>query len=189
MSISNTAATTGNLIKNTQDLEFRRHDVDFPSCGVTLRGQLLVPKTEGPHAAIAIAPGMSGVKEGSIMKFAEFFASGGFAVLAYDNINFGSSGGEPRQEVDPVLQRRGYLGDFSPFRSAPIKTRVGASPHHGLVLGRTSEAASNQGRTLAKVISGQKKLRANNGTALHDTRNGPLQRHQGIRKACVNGGC
>jgi fermentation-respiration switch protein FrsA (DUF1100 family) len=48
------------------------------------------------------------VKEGSIMKFAEFFASGGFAVLAYDNINFGSSGGEPRQEVDPVLQRRGY---------------------------------------------------------------------------------
>jgi hypothetical protein len=37
MSISNTAATTGNLIKNTQDLEFRRHDVDFPSCGATLR--------------------------------------------------------------------------------------------------------------------------------------------------------
>jgi pimeloyl-ACP methyl ester carboxylesterase len=96
------------LIKNTQDLEFRRHDVDFPSCGATLRGQLLVPKTDGPHAAIAMAPGMSGVKEGSIMKFAEFFASGGFAVLAYDNINFGSSGGEPRQEVDPVLQRRGY---------------------------------------------------------------------------------
>jgi uncharacterized protein len=108
MSISNAAARTGNLIKNTQVLEFRRHDVEFPSCGATLRGQLLVPKTEGPHAAIAMAPGMSGVKEGSIMKFAEFFASGGFAVLAYDNINFGSSGGEPRQEVDPVLQRRGY---------------------------------------------------------------------------------
>ena len=108
MSISNTAARTGNSIKNTQDFEFRRHDVDFPSCGVTLHGQLLVPNTEGPHAAIAMAPGMSGVKEGSIMKFAEFFASGGFAVLAYDNINFGSSDGEPRQEVDPVLQRRGY---------------------------------------------------------------------------------
>ena len=108
MSISNTAARTGNSIKNTQDFEFRRHDVDFSSCGATLRGQLLVPKTEGPHAAIAMAPGMSGVKEGSIMKFAEFFASGGFAVLAYDNINFGSSDGEPRQEVDPVLQRRGY---------------------------------------------------------------------------------
>jgi fermentation-respiration switch protein FrsA (DUF1100 family) len=108
MSIPNSAARTDSLIKNTQDLEFRRHDVDFPSCGATLRGQLLVPKTEGRHAAIAMAPGMSGVKEGSIMKFAEFFASGGFAVLAYDNINFGSSGGDPRQEVDPILQRRGY---------------------------------------------------------------------------------
>ena len=42
------------------------------------------------------------------MKYAEYFASGGFAVLAYDNINFGASGGEPRQEVDAVLQRRGY---------------------------------------------------------------------------------
>jgi hypothetical protein len=58
MSISNTAARTGNSIKNTQDFEFRRHDVDFPSCGVTLHGQLLVPNTEGPHAAIAMAPGM-----------------------------------------------------------------------------------------------------------------------------------
>ena len=63
-----------------------------------------------------------------------------------------------------------------------MKTRVGVSPK---VLGRTNEAASNQSRTMVK----RKKLRANNVTALHDTRNGPLQRHQGIRKACVNGGC
>jgi len=108
MSIPNAAAKTGHLITNTQELEFHQHEVEFPSCGATLRGQLLLPKTEGRHAAIAMAPGMSGVKEGSIMKFAEFFASGGFAVLAHDNINFGSSGGEPRQEVDPILQRRGY---------------------------------------------------------------------------------
>jgi uncharacterized protein len=108
MRISKTAARTSNSIKSMQDFEFCRHEVDFSSCGATLRGQLLVPKVEGPHAAIAMAPGMSGVKEGSIMKFAEFFARGGFAVLAYDHINFGSSGGEPRQEVDHVFQRRGY---------------------------------------------------------------------------------
>jgi uncharacterized protein len=108
MSISNTAARTGNVVQNTHDLKFDRHDVEFPSCGTTLGGMLLVPKTERPFPAIVMAPGMTGVKEGSIMKYAEFFARGGFAVLAYDNINFGSSGGEPRQEVDPILQRRGY---------------------------------------------------------------------------------
>lgn len=108
MKSSNTAERTGNVVHNTVDLDFARHDVEFSSCGATLRGALLLPKTEGPLAAIAMAPGMSGVKEGSIMKYAEFFARGGFAVLAYDNINFGESGGEPRQEVDPALQRRGY---------------------------------------------------------------------------------
>jgi uncharacterized protein len=108
MSISNTATRTDNVVNNTHDFPFERHDVDFPSCGVTLRGILLLPKTDGRFPAIAMAPGMSGVKEGSIMKYAEFFAGGGFAVLAYDNINFGSSDGEPRQEVDPTLQRRGY---------------------------------------------------------------------------------
>lgn len=108
MSSSNTAERAGNVVKNVEDLAFDRHDVEFPSCGALLRGSLLLPKAERRLPAIAMAPGMSGVKEGSIMKYAEFFARGGFAVLAYDNINFGDSGGEPRQEVDPALQRRGY---------------------------------------------------------------------------------
>ena len=67
-----------------------------------------------------------------------------------------------------------------------MKTRVGASPKF---LGRTNEAASNQGRTIVKRLQSQRSSERNNVTALHDTRNGPLQRHQGIRKACVNGGC
>jgi len=61
-----------------------------------------------------MAPGMSGVKEGSIMKFAEFFASGGFAVLAYDNINFGSSGGEPGRRWTPSFSGA-VIGTRSPF--------------------------------------------------------------------------
>jgi uncharacterized protein len=74
-----------------------------------------------------MAPGMSGVKEGSIMKYAEYFARGGFAVLAYDNINFGASGGEPRQEVDPLLQRRGYRDaiTYAGLRPEIDKTRIG----------------------------------------------------------------
>ena len=61
------------------------------------------------------------------MKYAEYFARGGFAVLAYDNINFGASGGEPRQEVDPLLQRRGYRDaiTYAGLRPEIDKTRIG----------------------------------------------------------------
>ena len=66
-----------------------------------------------------------------------------------------------------------------------MKTRVGASPK---LLGRTNGGVEPR-QDHGQASSGQKKLRANNVTALHDTRNGPLQRHQGIREARVNGGC
>ena len=98
----------GNPSRGPNELSYDLERVAFPSCGVTLRGVLLRPRVPEPTAAIAIAPGMSGVKEGSIMKFADRFASAGMAVLAYDNINFGESDGQPRQEADPMLQRRGY---------------------------------------------------------------------------------
>lgn len=107
---SNTAdGRSANTVHNERDLAYDCSKVEFPSCGVLLRGLLLVPKErQGKLPAIVMAPGMSGVKEGSIFKYAEFFARGGFVVLAYDNINFGDSEGEPRQEADPQLQRRGY---------------------------------------------------------------------------------
>src|ERR1700751_3389630 len=109
MSANNKATRAGNTVHNENDFEIERSNVEFLSCGATLRGVLLTPKGKKEALpTIVMAPGMSGVKEGSIMKYAEYFARGGFAVLAYDNINFGESGGEPRQEVDPALQRRGY---------------------------------------------------------------------------------
>jgi fermentation-respiration switch protein FrsA (DUF1100 family) len=127
MSISNTAERAGTVVRNEEDHPFDRHEVEFPSCGTTLRGVLLLPKIAGPLPAIAMAPGMSGVKEGSIFKYAEFFARGGFAVLAYDNINFGASGGEPRQEADPQLQRRGYRDaiTFLHLHPAVDRERIG----------------------------------------------------------------
>ena len=84
-------------------------DVEFPSCGTTLAGRFLRPEDgASSRPVLVMAPGMSGVKEGSIAQFSRFFAQGGFDVLAFDNINFGASGGAPRQEVDPHLQREGY---------------------------------------------------------------------------------
>jgi len=128
MSTSNTAIRAGNVIHNQNNFEIERSKVDFPSCATILKGILLAPKGKTDALpAIVMAPGMSGVKEGSIMKYAEYFASGGFAVLAYDNINFGESDGEPRQEVDPALQRRGYRDAITYAGSRPEvdKTRIG----------------------------------------------------------------
>ena len=41
-------------------------------------------------------------------RFAEVFQDAGLAVLLYDHRNFGGSGGEPRQEINPWVQARGY---------------------------------------------------------------------------------
>jgi len=41
-------------------------------------------------------------------KYAQAFQLAGFAVLAYDHRNFGRSEGEPRQEINPWIQCRGY---------------------------------------------------------------------------------
>jgi fermentation-respiration switch protein FrsA (DUF1100 family) len=103
------AKRTGNDLHNIENFDLDIRKVEFASCGTKLSGLLMIPRrVAGPLPAIAMAPGLSGVKEGSIAKYADFFARGGFVVLAFDNINFGESGGEPRQEADPMLQRRGY---------------------------------------------------------------------------------
>lgn len=128
MTDGNKAIRTSNAVHNDRNGPFNQLEVSFPSCGETLRGLFLTPKGEsGPFPTIIMAPGMSGVKEGSIMQYASFFASGGFAVLAFDNICFGESGGEPRQEVDPVLQRRGYRDalTFVSLRDDVDETRLG----------------------------------------------------------------
>ena len=126
---SNTAdGRSDNIVHNDQNGAFERINVEFPSCGVLLRGMLLLPTPrEGKLPAIVMAPGMSGVKEGSIFRYAECFARGGFAVLAYDNINFGESQGEPRQEADPLLQRRGYRDaiTFVSLRPEVDRARIG----------------------------------------------------------------
>jgi pimeloyl-ACP methyl ester carboxylesterase len=42
-------------------------------------------------------------------RYAETFRRTGIAVVLYDHRNFGKSGGEPRQEINPWIQCRGYL--------------------------------------------------------------------------------
>ena len=86
-----------------KDIEFRAQD------GVSLRGWHYRPDTgAGPFPTIVMAHGFSAVKEMYLDRFAEFYAAAGLACIVFDNRNFGASGGEPRQEIDPHRQISDY---------------------------------------------------------------------------------
>jgi hypothetical protein len=86
-----------------------RTDIAFQTTdGTTLRGWHYRPDGRGPFPTIVLAHGFSAVKEMYLDRYAEVFASAGFASVVYDHRNLGASDGEPRQEIDPWLQIRDY---------------------------------------------------------------------------------
>lgn len=83
--------------------------VEFDSEGVTLRGYLCLPNKAGPHPAVVVTHGFGFVKEIFLdHNYPEVLCNAGYAVLVYDHRCTGSSDGEPRQELDPIMQQRGY---------------------------------------------------------------------------------
>src|SRR5215472_11311481 len=87
----------------------RQLDAAFESEGRTLRGWLFLPEGGGVHPGVVMTSGFASVKEMFLsFPYHEAFVEAGMAVLIYDHPNCGDSGGEPRQELDPVLQQRGY---------------------------------------------------------------------------------
>jgi fermentation-respiration switch protein FrsA (DUF1100 family) len=86
-----------------------RRDIEFNAEGVTLRGWFYRPDgVAEPRPTVVMAHGFSAVKEMYLDSFAEVFATAGLNALVFDNRNFGASGGEPRQEIDPWQQVRDY---------------------------------------------------------------------------------
>nr|WP_246882946.1 CocE/NonD family hydrolase [Pseudomonas chlororaphis] len=86
-----------------------RKDIEYLSEGNVLRGWLYRPDQKAnTYPTIVMAHGFSAVKEQHLDKYADVFAAAGFVVILYDHANFSASDGPVRQEVDPVLQRRGY---------------------------------------------------------------------------------
>ena len=84
--------------------------IEFQSHGATLRGFLLTPsEAKPPLPAVILAHGTSATIQMVAIDYARAFARAGFAALIYDHRNFGISDGEPRFEINPWIQCRGYL--------------------------------------------------------------------------------
>lgn len=84
--------------------------VEFDSEGTPLRGRLYDwAQTSRPRPMVIMAHGFSATISGMVAdRFAEVFYEAGFVVLLYDHRSFGISDGNPRCEIDPFAQARGY---------------------------------------------------------------------------------
>src|SRR6266568_8142588 len=95
---------------------FDRRDVTFTSQGLKCAGWYYVPtglKPEEKRPAVVIAHGYSGVKEMSLDKYAEKFASAGFIALVFDYRYLGASEGEPRGQIIYYEQHQDYRNAIS----------------------------------------------------------------------------
>jgi fermentation-respiration switch protein FrsA (DUF1100 family) len=89
-----------------------RQKVTFKNrCGITLSGDLYIPKNHGgePLAALVISGPFGAVKEQSSGLYANQMAERGFAALAFDPSYTGESGGEVRNVASPDI----FTEDFS----------------------------------------------------------------------------
>lgn len=84
-------------------------DIEFWSEGALLRGLLLRPDPGSDPPLVIMAHGTSATIRMVADEYAEVFHRSGLAVLLYDHRNLGASDGEPRQEINPWIQCRGYL--------------------------------------------------------------------------------
>jgi hypothetical protein len=88
---------------------FRRVAVEFESEDAVLRGFLYEAVIgEPPFPLVVMAHGTSATIPMVVDRYAEVFAEAGVSALVYDHRNLGISGGEPRQEINPWVQCRGY---------------------------------------------------------------------------------
>lgn len=82
-------------------------NVSFNSEGTVLRGRHYC-HPESPKPTVVMTHGTTATITMVIDLYAEAIFAAGFDVLLYDHKNFGQSGGEPRQEINPWIQTRGY---------------------------------------------------------------------------------
>lgn len=112
--------------------------------GIELGAWLFVREGAGARPAITMAHGFAGTKEHGLERFAEAFAEAGFVVLVHDHRNFGTSGGEPRGDINPWRQIADWRRAISFLEARPEvdPSRIGLwgtsyAGGHAIVLGAT----------------------------------------------------
>jgi len=157
---------------------FKKHVVSFPvEGGVELSGWLFVPKPhDGRLPAITMAHGFAGTKYHAIEPMAEAFAEAGFVVLLHDHRNFGDSGGEPRNDINPWQQIADWRRAISWLQERPEvdKDRIGLwgtsyAGGHAIVLGATDrrvKAVVSQVPTIDGYAAGRRRVSPEAAVAL-----------------------
>jgi uncharacterized protein len=95
-----------------------RHDVTFDSHGDTCAAWLFEPDGVADPPVVILGHGLGATREMGLDDFAERFAQGGIAALAFTYRHFGDSTGQPRQ----LLSIRRQLADWD-AAIAHVKTR------------------------------------------------------------------
>lgn len=137
-----------------------RIDVEYQSDGVTIAAWLYPVDGPGPHPAVIMSSGYAGVRGGLHgYGFPQAFAAAGLTTLLFDNPHLGASGGEPRQELDPLRQQRAYRDGITHLASLDDvdSDRIGIwgtsySGGHVLVVGaqdRRVKAVVSQAMTIS----------------------------------------
>lgn len=97
--------------------------------GITLVGDLYIPKDRGDRklAAIAVSGPFGAVKEQSSGLYAQTLAEHGFVALAFDPSYTGESGGSPRNVASPDINTEDFSAavDFLGLQKEVDRTRIG----------------------------------------------------------------
>jgi uncharacterized protein len=147
-----------------------RIDVGFSATdGTKLAAWLFRPANRSNSLpAVTMAHGFSLTRFHGIESFARAFAEAGFVVLLHDHRNYGTSGGEPRHDIDPWHQIEDWRQAISYLESLDYVDagRIGLwgtsySGGHAIVLGATDrrlKAVVTQVPTIDGFASGQRRV-------------------------------
>jgi len=149
---------------------FTRDTVEFTSAGDTIEAYFYLPDGVERPSVVVLAGGWCYVKELVQPLYAEAFAAIGLAALLIDYRRLGTSGGEPRQHLDPHDQIEDYRNAISYLETRPDvdAARVGAwgisySGGHVLILGATDPRVRCV-VSIVPVVDGLRTLRRAHGT-------------------------
>src|SRR4051812_41466449 len=97
-----------------------RTNLRVPAGGLMLDAWFYRPdQGTGPFPVVVMSHGLATLKAMGLDAFAQVFCDAGFACLVYDHRNFGSSEGEPRNELNPWAQVHDMRDVISYARNLP----------------------------------------------------------------------